>query len=1408
MAVNHKSFKDNLTAKEMTYSDDFFTLKCEPNVLNDSFTVNTYEAFKDINSIKSANYSDLFLSKKQPNSNWLETKSKKSDEQIGFISTLSFFSENPDDHYTPGAWLYFDKNYEFWDAYVNAAEYSLVKGRPDKSYTNYIFYIEFIDDSKCTISHWFGDLKFYARVTDAMNFEFTVNKDSDCEFVYNIDGNRLQLFKLVTITTEVEGEEPTVETKLYRLYCENTGSNEYTGEIEPYNGKISFEEVTDDSEENSASIIYIANNILDFDFYTSSSYIAYDRSQYIDSIDRAKSAFTLDSQMLFHHQYNTDEGINFVPLKNHITYKGNSVRGNNLSMGSRDYPDVNYRNYNAINTTKNQELGDENVTLNYIFNDQEFTVRPGDQLQFDIPTVEENGGINPLYPFKYININDTKFAKNGAFASSSPAFSDKIKKLQTTETSAYVNKCIRATANNETYLYTWLYKSENNDETPIWLDRYYYPDKITREEALKGDVHFYQSFNNVLDKNYTDEKIKNLIRQHTYIDKVSDMVIEPGNSYVYSRLSYDMILEKLDKMAEKSIETCFSNKAIGELLFDRKELEGTNFYKIDYKDFKKTNKLNINFDLYLDAKIKPGIQLFGCDYKSGFNIQNRKDLAPLHYYASESTIYLLNDNFEIVHSFNLTSKYGMPILKFILGDQFDDVIIISTTALFVLTYDLKLVSKINFTSEDVGINKEQERFITAIGSLIQYPYEDNSEGGYHPVVPFPGGISEDVTPPGGKYGDDVVFDYSTKIDGSADISLYHAGFIDKTYRDFTFEGICEEDFTVSGTVDTGVRTGEFTNVTLFIPETNEAVYNLSTPIDLSEPLFVGIGESEKDLERIPEGSESLGIIVSGFYKKYVKGKEVEVVISSGFGPVEYSTPIEKLYLPKMSINDPVGGSVEILTNLAKLLVNQNGICYNNNFYVPCGQYIIKCVFVPENDADLVCMNGKKLGIRPLADNEYYVNYLRDNLGEAEDDVLALENGFIEVENIIKHIHIDKSGTIYGLNFDKFAVSPDDDTIYGLYANSAYINSGGWYWLFNQSLSKIKSSVSSSKYAEFASSQSIDWVVCDDKDNMMLIRNFNKLEEEANDDPPRFEIYDKSKRKIYSYEMPYFIKVIAVDSYRYFNDYLNERLIFNILGVSETGAIKSIQFDSENNRMEDIETHLPAEYNQSFYQTTNTPALLRYANENKLYFNLYFPSEYIYGHKAQIVWDINDVQTGFYNLNAVIDIDKAIFEIRINDIVYEKVEENEWFIPYINSNGTMFTDSYYIGCIGKKYGTELNKILKRRYDPYCCKDTVIKNMSIYAKTLDYGEYEAMRLKEKPINELILTLPCGSRANIEEIIRYFKYSYPGSISNKVKLNISGSGFETEGEFAAVKREIESAISDNKDCLIDIKQINFVK
>ena len=78
----------------------------------------------------------------------------------------------------------------------------------------------------------------------------------------------------------------------------------------------------------------------------------------------------------------------------------------------------------------------------------------------------------------------------------------------------------------------------------------------------------------------------------------------------------------------------------------------------------------------------------------------------------------------------------------------------------------------------------------------------------------------------------------------------------------------------------------------------------------------------------------------------------------------------------------------------------------------------------------------------------------------------------------------------------------------------------------------------------------------------------------------------------------------------------------------------------------------------------------------------------------------------------------------------------------------------------------------------------------------------------INPLVLTIPCGIRNGIEEIVRYFKFNKPGSYTNKVKINIGGlsNDIKMQSQIDALKSEIITALTNN-DCLIKIKEIEFI-
>lgn len=1304
MALNRLSLSGNIKAKELDYSDSFFKLKSEKVITSDSFSYNLYEALKNVNDFSTNNYSNLFLSRKMKNSEWLSANVKKNTHQLDIITTLSFFGNDPEGILEKGSWLYFDKNYEMWDINLSSVDYALTSGRPLENYANYIFHLNFIDENTCKICHTFGDITFYLSVDEFLQVTFSKNDNEKNVFQFTLDDDKLILYKKVKHERKDERDE------FIGYYYDI-----YTLSVERFNDGTAKLFLSPDLSLRDDNLIYITNNILNMDFYLDASWIAYDRSQYIDSVDSDKSAFNLETQTLFHHQYNSEDTINFIPLKNNVSYKGNTIRGNNLTISNANYPDVDFRNYTSINSGLNQEKGNDNIILNFLFNDQEYEINEGEDLHITIPqkSNDNTNGLEPLWPYRYINIKDTKFVKNGAFGSDNPAFADKFKRYQ-----GHISNVVDASGNkmfpnNGTYLCTWLYKKDHESE-PIWLDRYYYPDMTHKREiigelsSILDEKTFEKSFDNIIDNVYLKdeeygEHVRKTIKEHVYFDKISDVIIEPGCSYIYSRLSKDMVNEKLESLEPYRIKssTTRGNKSLKVddfFLFDNE-----NYQKINYKDWNKTNAINFNTDIFINPDKKMGIQLFGTDYTDGFNIQNRKDVTPFHYYADTDSIYLLNNKFEIVHQFSVFDKYGDHIVKFFLGDVFDDVVVLSGIHLYIFAYDLRLKTRISLVATET----------------IVEDYIKDEEG-------------NDVV--------EIIKNYNSE-------AIYG---LEKLYLYKDNEGVSLKNYPY-GNNEVEFETSYYENL-------NSKIITLSSTCEISHPKM----------------------------------------ISNTTRMTEYAYTNAHAVIPSAMV---------------KILSESNSVIYKNNLYIPFEQDILKIIFCPDCDKDFEFFTDKirenyPAAARILGNSEFVCNFTKKMGGDTE--TISLESGFINVENKIKNIHIDESGTIYAFNFDKIGIVPDGDTVYGLYANDAYIRSGGWYWLFNQSLSKMKHIHDTSKYAEFASNNSIDKVRFNEWGEMALVRNFNNPpDNNLPDNNKRIDIYDKTKKKIYTYDLSAYDEILSLDSFNYINEAHEERTVFCMLAKAAT-RIYVLNYVSNTKEITSRVTELPYSVNPCFYETINSNSIMRYKDSNALYFNLHAPSPYLYDYIATIKWSLEDKQTGWYNINVKIDLDEGIFEVRINDDILEKISEktHSWFKPYVYSNGTTFDSTYYIGCVGKKYGTTLNNILKNSvYDPYVCKNGKIENTLIYTKSLKYSDYQAIRLRNKTINKIILTLPCGTRNSLDEIVRYFKYNAAGAMSNKVKINISGTGLETQGEFDLLRKEIEAVLENNKDCLVDVKEIEFI-
>ena len=125
-----------------------------------------------------------------------------------------------------------------------------------------------------------------------------------------------------------------------------------------------------------------------------------------------------------------------------------------------------------------------------------------------------------------ININDTKFVDSGAFSYTQPFLADRVYELDDEG---------GVKSEDATYLCTWL--SGGVGKRGVWVDRYFYPDLASKEEALSSNdtynVTYEQLVENLIMNN---SSLKTSVEKKYIFDKKSDFVFQPNKRYRYERI--------------------------------------------------------------------------------------------------------------------------------------------------------------------------------------------------------------------------------------------------------------------------------------------------------------------------------------------------------------------------------------------------------------------------------------------------------------------------------------------------------------------------------------------------------------------------------------------------------------------------------------------------------------------------------------------------------------------------------------------------------------------------------------------------------------------------------------------------------------------------------------------------------
>ena len=590
------------------YSDPFFAYKQKSLSYDSGFNFTEIDALSGIYNSTINNYTAHYLTGKKNISDIFKIFTKES--TINTITTPLIFNSLANSTDIKYLYVFNQSSSDFRDDIKAAGIYSIPANIFDN---NALFEVEFINGRYVRIKHNNGLTDYYLNYTN--NNVCFYNYESDPR---NITEERLDMF-----TYEIDQSG-------YLTIYKNVSSGD-TRVLMYENDNISFKPVTDGvSISRVNSLIKINYNFKEIQYKTGTSWVLYDTTRINELIaDESRSVYDLKSQYLLHTNYNnclSSINLNYITLNNQRSEKNYIKSGTNMLQGNINYPDVDFREYTSIFTGNDQEKGNSNIALNYVFYSKDIIIENGTDTFFKAPS--------SIYPYNKLNINDTDFVQNGSLGGTSPFVSDKI----------YINQKYSTQNNNGRYMCTWL-----SAATPggygMWIDRYY-NEKLNPKEPI--------------------------------VDYKSSLAIEPNVSYKYERLGeHDINLFISNSSPIVSGFPYIYNTKNVQIDYTGNEVvyNGTNYSKYSIQaDVNKTSQFTISFDIYIQPNKDYGFQLLGNKTDTGFGVRNNQIITPFIYTYSGNTLYVYNSD----HILITTNTFNTDIKDIIIYEPLEDFYVVCT----------------------------------------------------------------------------------------------------------------------------------------------------------------------------------------------------------------------------------------------------------------------------------------------------------------------------------------------------------------------------------------------------------------------------------------------------------------------------------------------------------------------------------------------------------------------------------------------------------------------------------------------------------------------------------------------------------------------------------------------------------
>ena len=507
-----KSSLSALSSAEASFCPMNIELDQFPRTFNGGFKINFVQALSSSQSFKNLNYTNFYLT-----DNFLldsvTTYNAPKIKPNKYTSTLNF-------GFSAAAFCSFKQaslsTFKIENNIFEADNYGTTVISPDEGD---VFEIELIDDFNCRVATRVNNIRYFLVVEDDHDFDFRDTREvlfvSESQLPlsgFNLNYNLCKYTSISYINLYSTKTKSGVKT-VYALTSD--GNKVIATRLNPINQYNEFA-VT------AFSIRLDQELNLTIPSPYNTSYITYDDS---GKIKDTASDFNLPSNYLFYSSSNNDRQVfNFLTLKNIVNTQDSFTSSNNLlSTSETTIFAQNLRNYTSIFTDVDSEEN-ETLALNYVYHNYDIVVRSG-TTHFTTPS--------SLQPFDQININDTKFADCGSFSFITPDLSDRVYNLDDNSVKG----------ENVTYLCTWL--SGGIGKRGTWVDRYFYPDLVSKEEALGGvgsfNITYDQAVENLI---MTNSDLKTSVTQKYYFDKKSDLIFEPSTRYKYVRITKEDFVRK------------------------------------------------------------------------------------------------------------------------------------------------------------------------------------------------------------------------------------------------------------------------------------------------------------------------------------------------------------------------------------------------------------------------------------------------------------------------------------------------------------------------------------------------------------------------------------------------------------------------------------------------------------------------------------------------------------------------------------------------------------------------------------------------------------------------------------------------------------------------------------------------